>query len=138
MPRGHIQIMENTENKKEQSTTTVSAELNPQQFAFLTDLQKKHEQELGIEVPIGAMLRKVVDNAMTVANRPKDDRPPRKDKPFGDKPPRGDKPVGRSFDRPGFKPGPRKPFGARDGGGGGGGPKFSMLGAKNKTKSFDK
>lgn len=126
MLRGHIHIMENQENKKEQPTATVSAELNPQQFAFLTDLQKKHEQELGIEVPIGAILRKVVDNAMSSANRPKDDRPQR-----------GDKPMGRSFDRPGFKSGPRKPFGARDGARRGG-PKFSMLGAKNKTKSFDK
>jgi len=107
--------MENIESK----TITVSAELTTEQYNFLVAQQKKHEQELGIEVPIGSMLRKVVDNAMTAEKRAKDDRPPR-----------GDKPAGRPFDKPKFGGGaPRKSFGAPRTGGG---PKFSMIGTKRK------
>ena len=114
--------------------TTVSVELSPQQMAFLTAWQKTHEQELGIEVPIGALVRKAVDGAMKSARPAKEERPERGDRPAGDhRPPRGDKPA--------FKSGPRKSFGAPRPGGRGagpsrGGPKFDMLGAKNKTRTF--
>ncbi|MCL2331603.1 MAG: hypothetical protein FWC61_03610 [Proteobacteria bacterium] len=128
-----------TPEKETPKTKTVSVELSPEQYAFLTEWQKTHEQELGIEVPIGAMVRKAVDNAMKFA-RQKEERPPR-----GDRPARPDRPAGRGGGRPdfgsgprkSFGDGPRKPFGARPGAGRGG-PKFDMLGAKNKTRTFNK
>jgi hypothetical protein len=110
--------MENSEK----TTKTVSVELTAEQYAFLTDWQKTHEQELGIEVPIGAVVRKAVDAAMKFHNK-KDDRPPRQARP-----------AGRSFDRPGFNSGPRKPFGSRAAGG----PRFGTLGVKNKPRTFNK
>ena len=94
-----------------ENPNTITVELSAEQIKFLTDWQKTHESELGIEVPIGAMVRKAVDGAMKAAAKPREDRPPRK--PFGDKPPA----------RGGFKPAGR-------------GPKFSMTGPKNKTREF--
>jgi hypothetical protein len=135
-----IQIMENTEQIKEAPTAkTVSVELSPEQYAFLAKWQKTHEQELGIEVPIGALVRKAVDVAMKSMNG-KDERPPR-----GDRPERPDRPTGRSFDRPAgrfgdrpdFKSGARGPFGARPAPGRGG-PKFDMTGTRHKTRTFNK
>ncbi|MDR1207336.1 MAG: hypothetical protein LBK26_02900 [Rickettsiales bacterium] len=122
--------MENTE-KTIETSSTVSVELSPDQHAFLTGWKKTHEQELGIEVPIGALVRKAVDLAMKSA-RSKDERPQRSDRPA-----RPDRSMGRSSDRPDFKSGPRKPFGARPSMGRGG-PKFNMLGPKNKTRTFNK
>ena len=113
------------ENNEIKTTTSVSAELSPEQYAFLTKWQKAHEQELGIEVPIGAMVRKAVDGAMK-AQQSKDERPPRPDRP-----------TGRSSERGDFKSGPRKPFGTRPPMGRGG-PKFDILGTKNKTRAFNK
>jgi len=129
--------MEDT-TKETPATKTVPVELSPEQYAFLADWQKTHEQELGIEVPIGALVRKAVDGAMKSA-RQKDERPPKNDRPT-----RPDRPMGRGGDRPDFKSGglrksfgPPKPFGARPSAGRGG-PKFDMLGAKNKTRTFNK
>jgi len=135
--------MEKTENIViAPETKTVSVELSPEQYAFLTEWQKTHEQELGIEVPLGALVRKAVDSAMKSGGK-KDERPSREERPA-----RPGKPMGRSFDkpgfksdRPGFKSGPRKPFGDKPFGArpaGRGGPKFDMLGKKNKTRTFDK
>ncbi len=105
---------------------TVTVELTAEQYAFLTTLQKTHEQELGIEVPISALVRKAVEGAMKSQARHEEKREGR--------PERAPRPGGRSFDKPGFKSGPRKPFGAPAGRG----PKFDMLGARNKTRTFDK
>jgi hypothetical protein len=109
MPEGAY-FMENTEEtvvvSTPATTTTVSVELSAEQYAFLTKWQKTHEQELGIEVPLGAMVRKAVDSAMK-SEKSKDERPARS---FGDRP-SGDRPSGgRSF-------GDRKPFGDRPSGG---------------------
>lgn len=127
--------MENTETP---TTQTVSVDLSAEQYAFLTKWQKTHEQELGIEVPVGAMVRKAVDIAMKSAQRkeedkPRDARPPRAggfgDKPRGDRPPRS----GGFGDKPGFKSGPRKSFGDRPAGRG---PKFDMTSPRSKSRSF--
>ena len=114
----------------ETTTNSVTVELSAEQYAFLTSWQKQHESELGMEIPISAMVRKAVDGAMKAyAKREecpaRDDRPPRKS--FGDKPP-----FKKSF---GNAPSRGKPFGARPAGRG---PKFDMLGAKNKTRKLDK
>ena len=108
-----------------ENTKEISVELTTAQYDFLVKWQKEHEQELGIEVPVSAMVRKTVEIAMKAAEK-KDERPPRPDR--DSRPP-------RSFDKPGFKPGgpPRKSFGAPRGPGG---PKFSMMGKNNKTKTF--
>ncbi|MCL2339054.1 MAG: hypothetical protein FWC51_03840 [Proteobacteria bacterium] len=142
--------MENSENITDTpKTKTLSVELSAEQYAFLTEWQKTHEQELGIDVPIGAMVRKAVDIAMKSHNK-KEERPPYA-KAMGGKPPfardsggkpgfKSDRPGFRSdrpdfkSDRPRFKSGGGKPFGARTGGGA----KFDMLGKNNKTRKFDK
>ncbi len=130
MPRGHI--MENTEQTTEVSTTkTISVELTSEQYAFLTKWQKTHEQELGIEIPVGAMVRKAVDAAMKAQNT-KEDRPPRRD----------DRPAGRSFGgKPSFggrDSAPRRSFGDRSGGDRPSrGPKFNSFSGKPRTRTFD-
>lgn len=150
--------MENTENKEATptvaetpATKTVSVDLTAEQYAFLTGWQKTHEKELGIEVPIGALVRKTVEAAMNAAQRPARD-----DKPSfgGDRgAPRRDGPGGRPAGRPSFGGGDRPDRGGRpsfggDRGGrpsfGGGdrgrpagrGPKFDML-SKGKPRRFD-
>ncbi len=127
--------MENTETATVETpkTKSVSVDLTNEQYAFLTEWQKTHEQELGIEVPISAMVRKTVEIAMK-SQQKKEERPARS---FGDKPAGrsfGDKPRGSFGDKPGFKSGPRKTFG----GGMGRGPKFDMTGKGHKTRTFDK
>jgi hypothetical protein len=108
-----------------ENTETISVELNSAQHAFLTKWQKSHEQELGIEIPIGAMVRKAVDMAMKSAERPKEDRPPFK--PARDRDSRDDRSGPRSF---GARPsGPR---GFSKDGPSRGGPKFSMIGGPKK------
>lgn len=108
--------MENTE--KTPVTTSVSVDLNAEQHAFLVNWQKTHENELGIEVPLGAMVRKAVDIAMKSQNK-REERPERSERSSRDaRPP-----------RPSFGGAPR-PAGR--------GPKFSMMGPKNKSRSFDK
>jgi hypothetical protein len=110
---------------------TVSVELNAEQMAFLTGWQKTHEQELGIEIPLAAMVRKAVDGAMKSAQKPAHDERPA-GRGFGG----GERPAGRSFDKkPGFG-GPRKSFGDRPAGRGG--PKFDMMAPRTKTRTFDK
>jgi hypothetical protein len=110
--------MENTE-KTPETPTTVSAELSTEQYAFLTNWQKAHEQELGIEVPIGAMVRKAVDIAMKSQNK-KEERPPRESRESRDS-----------------RPAPRPSFGAPRGKTFGG-PKFSMMGPRSKSRTCDK
>ena len=120
MFRNKDKNMENNEMK----TTTVSTELSAEQFAFLDEWRKTHERELGIEVPIGSMLRKIVDNAMKNHQRKEEktargdagaERHERPGKPFGERPARpfGDKPRGGGFGGGERKPfgGARKPFG---------------------------
>jgi hypothetical protein len=142
------------DKEKLESVKTVSVELTAEQYAFLTGWQKTHEDELGIEVPIQALVRKAVDGAMKAAQRPpRADKPgfgarnagPRRDGPsdrsprtfggkFGDKPERrsfGDKPsfgASRGGPRPGGRPAGRPPMGR--------GPKFDML-SKGKSRRFD-
>ena len=130
------------ENKKTESTDVVndnkiiSVELTKQQYAFLENWQKKHETELGIEVPVGALVRKIVENAMNTENKPeRSGRPERRDgdrKSFGDKPRSGgfggDR---RGGDRGGFKSSGGRGFGDQHGGS-----KFSMLGKNNKSRTF--
>lgn len=101
--------MENTETTVSKTSTTISVELSSEQYAFLTEWQKTHEKELGIEVPVGSMVRKAVDIAMKSERAKKDERPARTG--GGD---RGDRPSRPFGDRPPFKPGMRKPFGDRD------------------------
>lgn len=119
--------MENNENK-----LTVSVELTQEQYDFLVGQQKSHENELGIDVPVSALVRKAVDGAMKAAQRPErssfGDRPERRDGPSGGRPPFGARPSfggGRpSFgDRPS---GGRPSFGDRGDRGGdrGGRPSF--------------
>ena len=130
----------------EDNNKTVTVELTDEQYAFLTNWQKTHEAELGIEVPLTAMVRKAIDGTMKAqqarAERDAAPRPPRRDGPskFGDrKPGFGDrKPGGFGSDRGGRSSGGRfgdkpksRPLGGR-------GPKFDMLGGKNKrTKTFE-
>lgn len=110
------------------STKTVSVELTDEHYAFLTNWQKTHEKELGIEVPLSAMVRKAIEGTMK-AQAAREDRPARPS--FGgDRPPRRDGPSGgprKSFggDRGGFKP--RMP---------GRGPKFDMLSDMKPRKKF--
>lgn len=111
------QVSQTTEQA---SQKTVSAELSSEQYAFLTQWQKSHEKELGIEVPLGSMVRKAVDIAMKSERSAKEERPPREDRPprpFGDKPP--------------F----RKSFGGRSDGPRRDAPRYSALGSRNK-KTF--
>lgn len=138
--------MENTENKEATptvaetpATKTVSVDLTAEQYAFLTGWQKTHEKELGIEVPIGALVRKTVEAAMNAAQRPaREDRPPR---PAGDRPARsfGDKPERRSFGdrKPSFGGDRGAPRGRPAGRPAGRGPKFDMLSGA-KPRRFDK
>lgn len=91
------QNMENAETieKVENVATnihTVSVDLNKEQYDFLVKWQKKHESELGIDVPLGSMVRKSVDIAMKSQNNKEDsDRKPggfggdRKPGGFGDR-----------------------------------------------------
>lgn len=124
------------ENEKK----SVTVELTEEQYAFLAKWQKTHEAELGIEVPISALVRKSVDIAMKSQNKPeRSERPERRDgdrgerKSFGDRKPRSDS---RGGDRPSF--------GSRDGGRGGfrapsRGPKFGGFSDKRNTvRKFDK
>ena len=125
---------------------TISVELSEEQYAFLTNWQKKHETELGIEVPLSAMVRKAVDGAMknqkSEGGRDSSDRrgdnferKPRSDSRGGDRPSFGDRPrtSGRDGDRPsfggsrgGFRPASR-------------GPKFGGFNDKRNTvRKFDK
>lgn len=135
--------MENTENTEKKAVTV---ELTDEQYAFLTTWQKKHEKELGIEIPITAMINKAIDGAMRAEARSAEraDRPPRDDRgprAGGDRGPRsfGDKPRG---DRPSFgggrAGGGRPGFGARPSRPGARGPKFDMADDKKKrTRTFD-
>ncbi|MBN1324884.1 MAG: hypothetical protein JW974_01570 [Alphaproteobacteria bacterium] len=70
---------------KKSAGKTVSVELTEEQYAFLTGWQKTHENELGIEVPIGALVRKAVDVAMKVQNKPEFSPRPTSDRD-GDRP----------------------------------------------------
>lgn len=126
MPRGHI--MENIEKPTAvetaaEATTTVSVDLTKEQYAFLTGWQKTHEKELGIEVPIGALVRKTVEAAMNAAKR--EVRPER----GGDKPSFGDRGAPRG--RPSFGGDARAPRGRPAGRG----PKFDML-SRGKERKF--
>ncbi len=106
---------------------TVSVDLSKEQYNFLVKWQKEHESELGIDVPLGSMIRKSVDIAMKSQNKKEDS-----DKPggFG-----GDRRPGGFGDRkPGRFGGDRRPssFGDRKPGGFGGdrhssGPRTSLL-----------
>ena len=121
------------ENKKQ-----VSIELTDEQYAFLTSWQKTHEQELGIEVPLTAMVRKAIDGAMKAqaARSDRSERPPR---PERGAPRRDDRPS-RPSGRFGDKPGGRSGFGSRPAGrpSMGRGPKFDMLPSRGKSeKKFD-
>ena len=98
---------------EENLTSTITVDLNKEQIAFLTKWQKTHEQELGIDVPLGALVRKAVDATMKAENK-KSEKPDfekrgdRSNKSFGDrKPSFGDKKPG--FDRrsSGPRPGAR-------------------------------
>jgi len=129
--------MENTEKTAETQTATstaVSVDLSSEQYAFLANWKKTHEQELGIDVPIGAMVRKAVDMAMKSQRS-------REEKPAGARPPRD---GGFADRKPGFgrdrdsKPGFRSGGGRPSFGGGRGGPKFDMTGPKNRTRTFNK
>lgn len=92
---------------------TVSVDLSKEQYDFLVKWQKEHESELGIDVPLGSMIRKSVDIAMKSQNNKEDsDRKPggfgdRKPGGFGDRKPGGfggDRRSGGFGDR---KSGPR-------------------------------
>lgn len=133
--------MENTENKEATptvaetpATKTVSVDLTAEQYAFLTGWQKTHEKELGIEVPIGALVRKTVEAAMNAAQRPaREDRPPR---PAGDRPERrGPSKFGDR--KPSFGGDRGAPRGRPVGRPAGRGPKFDMLSGA-KPRRFDK
>lgn len=164
MPRGHI-MEDNQKIDTKIDAKIVSVELSEEQYAFLKNLQKTQETELGIEVPVGAMVRKIVEAAMKNQNKPEfAPRPERRD---GDRPSFG----GRDGGKPSFGDRPRPSFGSRDGGrpsfgdrprpsfGGGsrdggrpsfgdrprpsfggdrrGGSKFDMTGVKSKTRKFE-
>lgn len=129
----------------ENNEKIITVELTDEQYAFLTNWQKTHEQELGIEVPLTAMIRKAIDGTIKAQTaRAERDASPRPS--FGDRKPFGDKRGGSFGDR---KPGGFGDRGGRPSGGrfgdkprprplGGRGPKFDMLGGKNKrTKTFE-
>ncbi|MDR0726848.1 MAG: hypothetical protein LBF37_02175 [Rickettsiales bacterium] len=141
--------MENTEKNEAIETVaekpaakTVSVDLTAEQYAFLTKQQKTHEKELGIEVPIGALVRKAIETAMNADARPSRDAA----KSFGDrKPGSGRPPRDGGADRGPSRFGDRKPsFGDRGAPRGrpagrlsmGRGPKFDML-SKGKPRRFD-
>lgn len=121
------------ETVKKAAGKIVSVELTEEQYAFLTSWQKTHENELGIEIPVGALVRKAVDAAMKSQNKPESSE--RRDgdrggerKSFGDRPPRSDSRGGR----PSF--GSRPSFG-----GSSRGPKFGGFNdRKNVVRKFDK
>ncbi len=103
-----------------ENNKTVMVELTEEQYSFLEGLQKTHETELGIEVPISALVRKAVDGAMRKAAKPeraeRSDRGERSDRPQRDRKPGG---FGGGRDR-GGRPGGGF-GGGRDGGRPGGG-----------------
>ncbi|MBN1281406.1 MAG: hypothetical protein JW985_00330 [Alphaproteobacteria bacterium] len=135
------------ETVKKAAGKIVSVELTEEQYAFLTSWQKTHENELGIEIPVGALVRKAVDAAMKSQNKP--ERSERRDgdrggerKSFGDRPPRSDSRGGRDGGRPSFgsREGGRPSFGSRPSfGGSSRGPKFGGFNdKKNVVRKFDK
>lgn len=101
---------------------SVSVDLNKEQYNFLVKWQKEHESELGIDVPLGSMVRKSVDIAMKSQNKKEDsDRKPggfgdRKPGGFGDRKPGGfgDRKPGGFGDRKPGGFGDRKPSGFGD------------------------
>lgn len=104
------QNMENAETieKVENVATnihTVSVDLNKEQYDFLVKWQKKHESELGIDVPLGSMVRKSVDIAMKSQKEDSDKKP----SGFG-----GDRKPGGFGDRKSGGFGDRKPGGFGD------------------------
>lgn len=121
-----------------ENTKTVTVELTDEQYTFLTQWQKTHEQELGIEVPLTAMVRKAIDGTMKAqkGREERDSRPPRRDGPSF-----GRRDDSRSGPRPGGRFGDKPSFGGRSGGGRpsmGRGPKFDMLDSKRKvTRKFE-
>jgi hypothetical protein len=145
MENTHKLELESAETATETSATkTVAVELTERQYAFLTGWQKTHEQELGIKVPIGALVRKAVETAMNSAQRPQRDSKSgfgssrdgssRPSRAYGasDRPDRNSKNKDFSFsDR-------RPPRGKTQGrpSVGGRGPKFDML-ASAKPRRFD-
>lgn len=130
--------VENTEKVESIAANlhTVSVDLNKEQYNFLVKWQKEHEAELGIDVPLGSMVRKSVDIAMKSQNKKEDsDRQPGG---FGDRRPGGfgDRKPGGFGDRKPGGFGDRRPssFGDRKPGGFGGdrsesrsGPRTSLL-----------
>lgn len=50
---------------------TVSARLNEEQYQFLMEWKKDLESELGIDIPMGALLRRAVDFAAKNENTPR-------------------------------------------------------------------
>ena len=126
----------------EDNKKIISVELTEEQYKFLTDWQKTHEAELGIEVPLTSMIRKAIDGTMKAQTA----RAERSDRPSGDRGgrPGGGKPGfgGDRGGRPSFgggarggRPGGRPGFGGGDRGGRpsmGRGPKFDMLPGKGK------
>lgn len=52
-------------------TYTVSTRLNEEQYKFLENWKKDLENELGIDIPLGALLRRAVDFAAKHENTPR-------------------------------------------------------------------
>ncbi len=97
----NVETAEKVENI-ETNIHTVSVDLSKEQYNFLVKWQKEHESELGIDVPLGSMVRKSVDIVMKSQNKKEDSD--RKPGGFGDRKPGGfgDRKPGRFGDR---KPG---------------------------------
>jgi hypothetical protein len=134
------QNIENVETieKVENITTnihTVSVDLSKEQYDFLVKWQKTHESELGIDVPLGSMVRKSVDVAMKSQKEDSDRKPggfgDRRPGGFGDRKPGGfgDRKPGGFGDRRPSSFGDRKPrFGGdRDSSGPRSGARTSLL-----------